>query len=132
MIIKKERLFLLICTISISFFATGVYAQTDISTIDENAELQETEGITPDSAFYFIDNFFDRFVDEEHPYDCTLLNCFEGFYCDPYSGCISFEEPEPTKETTTEEILIEGITGGVIGVNTEFFSNNKFLKYFFR
>ena len=38
---------------------SGVLAQedtgTDISTIDENAQLGETEGITPDSAFYFID-----------------------------------------------------------------------------
>ena len=33
----------------------------DISTIDENAVLQETEGITPDSALYFFDEFFDRF-----------------------------------------------------------------------
>ena len=40
----------------------GIYAQeTDISSIDKTAELQETEGITPDSALYFFDEFLDRF-----------------------------------------------------------------------
>ena len=45
---KKEGLFLLICILPINFFSIGVYAQEDISTIDENAELQETEGVTPE------------------------------------------------------------------------------------
>lgn len=31
---------------------------------DDNVVLEETEGITPDSALYFFDNFLDRFGDE--------------------------------------------------------------------
>lgn len=47
------------------FFISGVLAdEDDLDFIDENAELEETEGITPDSAFYFVDDFFDRFADE--------------------------------------------------------------------
>ncbi|MCH8945375.1 MAG: hypothetical protein IIA85_00435 [Nanoarchaeota archaeon] len=30
---------------------------------DPNAELEVTEGITPDSVFYFVDEFFDNFAD---------------------------------------------------------------------
>lgn len=52
---------------------------------------------------------------------------------------ITITEPttEETIETQTEPTITEtknsgaGITGGVIGVNVDFFSNNKFLKYFF-
>lgn len=46
---KKERVFLL-TFIFISLFIAGVYAQsnTTLGDIDENAELQETEGITPE------------------------------------------------------------------------------------
>jgi len=25
---------------------------------------------------------------KEPPYDCALLDCFEGYYCDPYVGCV--------------------------------------------
>ncbi|MDP3987009.1 MAG: hypothetical protein Q8P81_02170 [Nanoarchaeota archaeon] len=55
--------FIFLSLISLS----GVYAQeTDSSEVvfDEGAELQVSEGITPDSALYFIDNFFDRFGDD--------------------------------------------------------------------
>ena len=31
---------------------------------DPNAQLEVEEGVTPDSVFYFIDDFFDRFADE--------------------------------------------------------------------
>lgn len=40
--------------------------------------------------------------DNEPPYDCALLDCFEGSYCDPYAGCVTFDEsaPDTTSETT--------------------------------
>ncbi|MEK6842536.1 MAG: hypothetical protein AABX84_01875, partial [Nanoarchaeota archaeon] len=70
---KKEIVFLFSIVLFLGILA-GVYAQEDanvdvqtnsdaidISTIDENAELSETEGITPDSALYFFDEFLDRF-----------------------------------------------------------------------
>lgn len=50
------------------FLIFAVYAQeesTDISTIDENAELSVSEGITPDSGFYFVESgILERFRDE--------------------------------------------------------------------
>jgi len=46
------------------FSISMVFAEEiDISTIDENAVLEVTGGITPDSAFYFLDEFFDNFAD---------------------------------------------------------------------
>ncbi len=41
-----------------------VSEDNQVSFIDENAELHETEGITPDSALYFLDEFFDGFGDD--------------------------------------------------------------------
>ena len=59
-------LFLFTCMFATIFFISGILAAEaiDISTIDETAVLEETEGITPDSVFYPIDKFFDRFADE--------------------------------------------------------------------
>ncbi|MBI4116119.1 hypothetical protein HY449_00060 [Candidatus Pacearchaeota archaeon] len=55
-------------TLSFSFMLSAQENETnstaDISFIDETAELSESEGITPDSNFYFIDGFFDRFGDD--------------------------------------------------------------------
>jgi len=60
-----KRGFVFLFSIVILFSILGfVYAQEDLSTIDENAELEQSAGTTPDSAFYFIDKFFDNFADE--------------------------------------------------------------------
>ena len=52
---------------AITFISMGVLADSHedgLNFIDEDAVLEETEGITPDSVFYVFDNFFDRFADE--------------------------------------------------------------------
>ena len=46
---------LLVCLLFFSIFFLGVISAENRSEIDENAELERGEGITPDSAFYFID-----------------------------------------------------------------------------
>ena len=62
---KRGKSLLLICILFRSVFtATIISAQENLSFIDEDAELEVTEGITPDSIFYVIDTFFDRFADE--------------------------------------------------------------------
>ena len=43
-------------------------------------------------------------VSEEPLYDCSVLDCFEGYYCDPYTGCVSFEEPSSITELNNPEI----------------------------
>ncbi len=77
--IRKRDVFLTIFLFLI--FLTGfVYAQNEtasitdengtiagtsgVTFIDEDAQLGETEGITPDSALYFVDEFFDKFGDD--------------------------------------------------------------------
>ncbi|MEK6819871.1 MAG: hypothetical protein AABY03_01580 [Nanoarchaeota archaeon] len=69
---KKEIAFLFSVVLVLGILS-GVFAQEetettekaiDISAIDENAELQETEGITPDSSLYFFDEFLDKFGDD--------------------------------------------------------------------
>ena len=78
-------------------------------------------------------------VSEEPPYDCSLILCQEGYYCDPYAGCISFEEPSSTTETNTTESVPttepeelepepESNTTGTGSVIT----GNAFLDYYFR
>jgi len=61
---KFKRGVLLFGPLFFSIFLLGVVLAENLSEIDENAELERGEGITPDSAFYFIDEFFDRFSDE--------------------------------------------------------------------
>ena len=63
---KRDKLLFTFLILFAVIFSTGViYAEEiDISTIDENAVLEETEGITPDSIFYPIDKFFDNFADD--------------------------------------------------------------------
>lgn len=61
----KRGVFLFIYIFVTIFFISGVLANGEnLTFIDENAELEETAGITPDSVFYFIDDFFDRFADK--------------------------------------------------------------------
>ena len=61
----RRGIFLFIYMFATIFFVSGILANGEnLTFIDENAELEETEGITPDSAFYFIDDFFDRFADK--------------------------------------------------------------------
>lgn len=55
---------LLVSILFFSIFLLGSISAENLSEIDENAELERGEGITPDSVFYFIDEFFDRFADE--------------------------------------------------------------------
>ena len=64
--IKRGVLFLLVMFLfSISFviISAAPAAQEDSGFFDEDAVLDETEGITPDNPLYFIDNFFDNFAD---------------------------------------------------------------------
>ncbi len=64
---KKEVLLLLVFVFSINFFMVGVYAQnSNVSNVSsgKNVKLEVSGGITPDSSFYFIDEFFDQFGDK--------------------------------------------------------------------
>ena len=63
---RRGRLVFTFLILFVMIFSAGIiYAEEiDISTIDENAVLEETEGITPDSVFYPIDKFFDNFADD--------------------------------------------------------------------
>lgn len=66
----KRRFLILIFLFGLAFFSVGVLAEntTDIFLEAEeeyvDAELEVEAGTTPDSAFYFLDKFFDRFGDD--------------------------------------------------------------------
>jgi len=67
---KRSLIFLLfVVLISVSFVSAQVENESSVP-LDEleeefgDAELSVSEGITPDSAFYFIDEFFERFGDD--------------------------------------------------------------------
>ena len=49
-------------TLSFSFVLSAQENETTFG--DASEQLSETEGITPDSAFYFLDGFFDKFGDQ--------------------------------------------------------------------